>query len=54
MKKILLLLLLLLPLLGFGQDKEVIITLKTDSYPSENRWVLYDSIYQGAIISEVQ
>ena len=52
--KNLLLILFLLPTLIFGQNKEVIITLKTDSYPSENRWVLYDSIYQGAIISEVQ
>ena len=39
---------------AFGQDKEVIISLKTDTYPSETRWVLYDSVYQGPILSEVQ
>ena len=51
MKKILIL--LLLPILTFAQ-KEVVIMVKTDTYPSETRWVLYDSVYQGPILSEVQ
>ena len=50
MKKILFL--LLLPLITFGQ-KEVIINIKTDSYPSETKWVLYDSVYQGDTLSHV-
>ena len=51
MKK--LLLLLLLPLTLFGQ-KETIIHITTDNYPSETRWVLYaDSMY-GNILSSVQ
>ena len=33
---------------AFAQDKQVIISLKTDSYPSESRWALYDSAYQGS------
>ena len=40
------LLLLLLPIITFAQ-KEVIIHVKTDYYPSETKWVLYDSVYQG-------
>ena len=49
MKKILFL--LLLPLITFAQ-KEVIIHMNTDSYPTETRWVLYaDSLY-GAILDE--
>ena len=51
MKK--LLLLLLLPLALFGQ-KETIIHITTDNYPSETRWVLYaDSMY-GNILGSVQ
>ena len=38
---------------AFAQDKQVIISLKTDSYPSESRWALYDSAYQGPILAEV-
>ena len=38
MKK--LLLLLLLPLTLFGQ-KEVVVHMNTDQYPTETRWVLY-------------
>mgnify|MGYP003627188124 FL=1 len=50
--KKLLLSLLLLPLIVFGQ-KETIIHLTTDQYPTETRWVLYaDSLY-GTIIDEV-
>jgi len=55
MKKILFI--FLLPILTFGSPTdsiEVIIHLKTDSYPSENRWILYDSAYQGPVIAEVQ
>ena len=51
MKKILLL--LLLPIITFAQ-KEVVIMVKTDSYPSETRWVLYADSFQGPMISEVQ
>tara|TARA_R110002012_G_scaffold137990_2_gene293143 strand:+ start:204 stop:2648 length:2445 start_codon:yes stop_codon:yes gene_type:complete len=50
MKKILLL--LLLPILTFAQ-KEVIIHITTDSYPSETRWVLHADSFQGPILSEV-
>ena len=42
---------------AFGQSQDsllCVVHLKTDSYPSETRWALYDSIYQGPIISEVQ
>ena len=50
MKK--LILLLLLPIITFGQ-KEVIVHMNTDSYPTETRWVLYaDSLY-GSILDEV-
>jgi hypothetical protein len=51
MKKILIL--LLLPILTFAQ-KEVVIHIKTDGYPSETRWVLYDSVYQGDTIDYVE
>jgi len=57
MKKLFLLLLtiwftLCLPLLLFGQ-KEVIVHLTTDAYPSETRWVLHaDSLY-GNILGDV-
>jgi len=50
MKKILLL--LLLPIITFAQ-KEVIINIQTDSYPSETKWVLYDSVYQGDTLHHV-
>ena len=50
MKK--LLLLLLLPIITFGQ-KEVVIHVKTDSYPSETKWVLHDSAYGGDTIAHV-
>jgi len=54
MKKILLL--LLLPILGFGQYtpvKEVIIHITTDTYPSETRWVLHVDSLNGLIIGDV-
>jgi hypothetical protein len=51
MKKILIL--LLLPILTFAQ-KEVVVHIKTDGYPSETRWVLYDSVYQGDTIDYVE
>ena len=55
MKKFLFILLLPILTLGSPTDSiEVIIHLKTDSYPSENRWILYDSAYQGPVIAEVQ
>jgi len=50
MKKILIL--LLLPILTFAQ-KEVVVHIKTDNYPSETRWMLYDSVYQGDTIDYV-
>ena len=43
MKKILLLL-LLLPIITFAQ-KEVIIHITTDNYPSETKWTLYKDSY---------
>ena len=50
MRKLLLLLLLPFTLLG---QKEVIVHMNTDSYPTETRWVLYaDSLY-GSILDEV-
>tara|TARA_R110002012_G_scaffold1863_9_gene9002 strand:- start:2974 stop:5337 length:2364 start_codon:yes stop_codon:yes gene_type:complete len=52
MKKILFII-LLLPLLVFGQ-KDVLIHLTTDGYPSETRWVLYADSFQGAVLGEVQ
>ena len=51
MKK-LLLLLLLLPILVFGQ-KDVLIHLTTDNYPSETRWVLYADSLNGPILDQV-
>ena len=50
MKK--LLLLLLLPIITFAQ-KEVIIHIKTDSYPGETKWTLYKDAYQGDTIAYV-
>ena len=50
MKRILLL--LLLPLLTFAQ-KEVVIIIKTDSYPQETKWTLYKDAYQGDTIAHV-
>ena len=44
MKK--LLLILLFPIIAFGQ-KEVVIHVKTDSYPGETKWTLYKDAYQG-------
>ena len=46
------LLLALLPTLVFAQ-KEVVVHIKTDGYPSETRWILYDSVYQGDTIDYV-
>ena len=50
MKRILLL--LLLPIITFAQ-KEVVIHIKTDSYPSETKWTLYKDAYQGDTIAYV-
>jgi hypothetical protein len=50
MKKILIL--LLLPIIAFAQ-KEVVIHIKTDSYPGETKWTLYKDVYQGDTISYV-
>ena len=50
MKK--LLLLLLLPLITFAQ-KEVIIHITTDNYPSETKWTLYKDVYQGDVLGYV-
>ena len=50
MKKILLL--LLLPIITFAQ-KEVVIHIQTDSYPSETKWTLYKDAYQGSVIASV-
>ena len=50
MKKILLL--LLLPIITFAQ-KEVVIHIKTDNYPSETKWTLYKDAYQGDTIAYV-
>ena len=50
MRKILLI--LLLPIITFAQ-KEVVVQMNTDQYPTETRWVLYaDSLY-GTILDEV-
>jgi len=46
------LILLLLPIMTFAQ-KEVIIHITTDNYPSETRWVLHADSFQGAILDEV-
>ena len=50
MKKILLL--LLLPIITFAQ-KEVVIHIQTDNYPSETKWTLYKDAYQGSVIASV-
>jgi len=50
MKKILIL--LLLPIITFAQ-KEVVIHIKTDSYPGETKWTLYKDAYQGDTIAYV-
>ena len=50
MKKIFIL--LLLPIITFAQ-KEVVIHIKTDNYPSETKWTLYKDAYQGSIIASV-
>ena len=50
MKK--LIFLFLLPIITFAQ-KEVIISVKTDSYPSETKWTLYKDVYQGDTIDYV-
>ena len=51
MKK--LLLLLLLPIITFAQ-KEVVIHIKTDTYPGETKWTLYKDAYQGDTINYVE
>jgi len=51
MKKIIFL--FLFPIMTFGQ-KEMVIMVKTDTYPSETRWVLYADSFQGSMIAEVQ
>ena len=50
MKK--LLLLLLLPILSFGQ-KEVVIHITTDNYPSETKWILYKDVFEGDTLAYV-
>jgi len=50
MKKILIL--LLLPIITFAQ-KEVVVHIKTDSYPSETKWTLYKDVYQGDTLAYV-
>jgi hypothetical protein len=50
MKKILLL--LLLPIITLAQ-KEVVIHIKTDSYPGETKWTLYKDVYQGDTLAFV-
>jgi len=50
MKKILFI--LLLPIITFAQ-KEVIISIKTDSYPGETKWTLYKDAYQGDTLAFV-
>ena len=50
MKKILLL--LLLPIITLAQ-KEVVIHIQTDSWPSETKWTLYKDAYQGDTIAYV-
>ena len=50
MKKILLI--LLLPIITFAQ-KEVVIHIKTDNYPSETKWTLHKDAYQGDTIAYV-
>ncbi len=50
MKKILIL--LLLPIITFAQ-KEVVVHIKTDSYPSETKWTLHKDVYQGDTLAYV-
>ena len=50
MKKILIL--LLLPIITFAQ-KEVVVHVKTDDYPTETKWTLYKDAYQGDTIAYV-
>ena len=50
MKK--LLLLLLLPVITFGQ-KEVVIHLTTDNYPGETKWILYKDVFEGDTLAHV-
>jgi len=50
MKKIIIL--LLLPIMTFAQ-KEVIIHITTDNYPSETKWTLYKDVYQGDTLAYV-
>ena len=50
-KLINILLILLLPIITFAQ-KEVIIHITTDNYPSETKWILYD-VYQGDTLAYV-
>ena len=45
-----LLLLILLPIITFGQNKEAILSLTTDSYPTETSWCVFaDSLYGDTI-----
>ena len=45
-----LLLLILLPIITFGQNKEAILSLTTDSYPTETSWCAFaDSLYGDTI-----
>ena len=46
------LLLLLLPLITFGQ-KEVVIHITTDTYPEETKWVLYKDVFEGDTLAYV-
>ncbi len=50
MKKILLI--LLLPIITFAQ-KEVVVHIKTDTYPGETKWTLYKDVYQGDTLAFV-
>ena len=50
MKKILFI--LLLPVITFAQ-KEVVIHINTDGYPSETKWVFHDSAYGGDTLAHV-
>ena len=50
MKKILFI--LLLPVITFAQ-KEVVIHINTDGYPSETKWIFYDSAYGGDTLANV-
>jgi len=50
MKK--LLLLLLLPIIAFGQ-KEVVIHITTDNYPTETKWELFSDSVGGALLNAV-